>query len=50
MCMLICICPLFCFDNELAIKEAAAEKDIELAQRQQQDGYDFSDFANAQPP
>lgn len=33
LAMLVCTCPLFCFDNELAIKEAAAEKDIELARR-----------------
>lgn len=31
--MSMCTCPLFCFDNELAIKEAAAEKDIEFARR-----------------
>ena len=31
--MVLCACPLFCFDNELAIKEAAADNDLELAER-----------------
>ena len=44
--MTICTCPLFCFDNDLAIREAAAERDSENAQRQILDEADFSSFAN----